>query len=535
MSSRSRSVPPVSPGPEVIELWATLPPAPEKWWAKGFQLRWFDDSKLPKNVLIRYEVPEDAGYTIPPHPNRTRMVLRWEHDSNLDRRNMFVSTSVEYGSQEWHDAVDTATKSGTRPLVDPVSALEEMMEYKARVGRLNPKEAVPADGMTWSEILRVDQSKRVDLFTNLDTATTPLFRQPGSAHADALERSTWRFRYEEVARPAVSSAYNLSDLPELPIRPNPGALAKAIARGYVDADERPVLVVVNKKATTVARERALQEANDYLEKVRSLNLKEAVPADGMTWSEITQFSGDERTRLFTNHPDYRNALADARELKLERVHYDVFCRRDVSAPSDLPTIPNPEAREKAVKRGVLPSAGQAEGQAHDNSSSSSKDDSSSSSSNRVDPALALEEMMEYKARVGRLNPKEAVPADGMTWSEILRVDQSKRVDLFTNLDTATTPLFRQPGSAHADALERSTWRFRYEEVARPAVSSAYNLSDLPELPIRPNPGALAKAIARGYVDADEQAHNNNNNNENNNVATYRHATKDANTPDGTHI
>ena len=412
MSSRSRSVPPVSPGPEVIELWATLPPAPEKWWAKGFQLRWFDDSKLPKNVLIRYEVPEDAGYTIPPHPNRTRMVLRWEHDSNLDRRNMFVSTSVEYGSQEWHDAVDTATKSGTRPRVDPVSALEEMMEYKARVGRLNPKEAVPADGMTWSEILRVDQSRRVDLFTNLDTATTPLFRQPGSAHADALERSTWRFRYEEVARPAVSSAYNLSDLPELPIRPNPGALAKAIARGYVEP---------------------------------------------------------------------------------------------------------------------------AEGQAHDNSSSSSKDDSSSSSSNRVDPALALEEMMEYKARVGRLNPKEAVPADGMTWSEILRVDQSRRVDLFTNLDTATTPLFRQPGSAHADALERSTWRFRYEEVARPAVSSAYNLSDLPELPIRPNPGALAKAIARGYVDADEQAHNNNNNNENNNVATYRHATKDANTPDGTHI
>ena len=238
MSSRSRSVPPVSPGPEVIELWATLPPAPEKWWAKGFKLRWFDDSKLPKNVLIRYEVPEDAGYTIPPHPNRTRMVLRWEHDSNLDRRNMFVSTSVEYGSQEWHDAVDTATKSGTRPRVDPVSALEEMMEYKARVGRLNPKEAVPADGMTWSEILRVDQSRRVDLFTNLDTATTPLFRQPGSAHADALERSTWRFRYEEVARPAVSSAYNLSDLPELPIRPNPGALAKAIARGYVDADEQ---------------------------------------------------------------------------------------------------------------------------------------------------------------------------------------------------------------------------------------------------------------------------------------------------------
>ena len=248
MSSRSRTVPlaadatpapPVSPAPEVIELWATLPPAPEKWWAKGFQLRWYDDHKLPRNVLIRYEVPEDAGYTIPPHPNRTRMVLRWEHDSNIDRRNMFVSTRVEYGSQEWHEVVDTATKSGTRPRVDPVSALEEMMEYKARVGRLNPKEAVPADGMTWSEILRIDQSKRVDLFTNLDTATTPLFRQPGSAHADALERSTWRFRYEEVCRPAVSSTYNLSALPELPIRPNPGALGKAIARGYVEADEQP--------------------------------------------------------------------------------------------------------------------------------------------------------------------------------------------------------------------------------------------------------------------------------------------------------
>jgi hypothetical protein len=238
----------------------TIPPRPNGEWPESYRLAYYHDDRLPRDEIIVYELPEDAEAlrqlgVIPghPNPNRSQYALKWVYEYNQDPRNLRISEVVEYGSDRWDELIDKAKKTGTIASVDPEKALNELTHYLNWALSHNPKEAVPADGMAYNEILRFEDGKRVDLFTNVRTSTTPLRHQGGSAHADALELLHRRFRYEMVCdRKAFG----------FPAIPNPGARPKAIAWGFVDESthDEPTQVVVNRPATAVLKERRLQAA-----------------------------------------------------------------------------------------------------------------------------------------------------------------------------------------------------------------------------------------------------------------------------------